>query len=220
MLEAEAVRLRDILLGQGGVSPLLNLGSSTAVFRTVTQPHIERRLFGPLAQAGLDVVHADLKQGEGVDFSGDILDPEIRAALERRGFKAVLVANLLEHVRDPRAVAAAIEQVVKPSGLILVTVPSSYPYHADPIDTGLRPSPAALAGLFAGSEPVLLEELEGPSYAEEMHARGTGPWRAFALTLAALALARPRSFAARVHRWRWYRRPYRISIALLRVKET
>src|SRR5688500_15079567 len=41
MLPGEAVRLREILLGQDAVSPLLNLGSSTRHFRDVVQPYIE-----------------------------------------------------------------------------------------------------------------------------------------------------------------------------------
>ena len=163
MFDAEAARLREILLEQRAVSPLLNLGSSTRAFREATKPHIQRELFGPLAAAGVAVVHSDLKQADGVDVAGDILDPAVLRDLKARGFRCVLCANLLEHVRDRAAVAAACEEIVGPGGLILATVPSSYPYHADPIDTGFRPSPAELAGLFRRSEPLLAEELRaGP----------------------------------------------------------
>src|SRR4051812_35141466 len=148
MFEAEAIRIREILLAQGAVSPLLNLGSSTGDFRRAAKPHIERQLFAPLAEAGGIVVHSDLKAGEGIDVVGDILDPSMTADLKGRGFKCVLLANVLEHVRDRPGVAAACEAIVGPGGLILATVPSSYPYHADPIDTYYRPSPIALASAF------------------------------------------------------------------------
>src|SRR4051812_24687708 len=151
MFDREAARLREILLAQRAVSPLLNLGSSTRAFREVAKPHIQDELFGPLAAAGVQVFHCDLKQADGVDLAGDILDAEVRAGLRSRGFKSVLCANLLEHVRDRAAVAAACEEVAGPGGLVLATVPSSYPYHADPIDTLYRPSPAALAALFTRS---------------------------------------------------------------------
>src|SRR3954468_14196161 len=172
MFDREAARLRQILLGQRAVSPLLNLGSSTRAFREVAKPHIQDELFGPLEAAGIRIVHSDLKQADGVDLAGDIFDPAIRAELRARKFKCLLCSNLLEHVRDRAAVAAACEEIVGPGGLILATVPSSYPYHADPIDTGYRPAPAELARLFADSEPLLAEELAGRTYAEDIGARG------------------------------------------------
>jgi len=219
MFDAEAARLREILLGQQAVSPLLNLGSSTRAFRESAKPHIQSALFGPLAAAGVAVVHSDLKEADGVDVAGDILDPAVLAGLKTRGFKCVLVANLLEHVRDPAGVAAACEEIVGPGGLILATVPSSFPYHADPIDTGFRPAAAELARLFGRSELLLAEEIAGRTYAEDFKARGSTLWREIGGTLlfALLAVVRPKSFAARVHRWRWYRRPYKVSIALVRV---
>ncbi len=220
MFERESVRLREILLSQSGVSPLLNLGSSDARFRETTKPHIERELFAPLRETGVEIVHADLRDAPGVDIVGDILDPVVRERLRRRGFGCVLIANMLEHVRDRCAVAAACEDIAGPGGLILVTVPSSFPYHADPIDTGYRPIPEALAAAFARSDPLLIELIEGPTYREQLAARGESRIAALLRTaLWALAFpVRPRSARARLSRWRWYRRPYRVSIALVRVR--
>ena len=222
MFDREAARLREILLGQRAVSPLLNLGSSTRLFREVTKPHIQEELFGPLEAAGVQVFHSDLKQDEGVDLTGDILDPVVRADLKARGFKCVLCANMLEHVRDPQAVAAACEEIVGAGGLVLATVPSSHPFHADPIDNGFRPTPAALAAMFRSSEPLLTDEVAGRSYREDMKEKGLSFWMEAALTLrAALILPlRPKSFRARAHRWFWYFRPHRVAIALVRVRES
>lgn len=219
MFDVEAARLREILLGRPAVSPLLNLGSSTRDFREIEKQHIQRELFGPLAAAGVAVVHSDLKPADGVDVVGDILDPAVQRDLKARGFKCVLLANLLEHVRDPAAVAAACEEIVGPGGLILATVPSSFPYHADPIDTGFRPSPGELAALFGRSAPLLAEEVTGRTYAEDLKARGATVAKALAQTLlfGLIAWARPKSFAARADRWRWYRRPYRVSVSLVEV---
>ena len=107
-------------------------------------------MFAPLREAGVKVVHCDLKEDHGVDFAGDILDPEVRHRLKGMGFKCILLSNVLEHVRDRKEVTAACEEIVGRGGFILATVPSSYPYHADPIDTYYRPSPAELAKTFAG----------------------------------------------------------------------
>ena len=220
MFEAEAIRLREILLAQGEISPLLNLGSSTRAFREDAKPHIERELFGPLRAAGVTVFHSDLKQADGVDLAGDILDPTVRAGLKGRGFRTLLIANMLEHVRDRDAVAAACEEIVGPGGLILATVPSSFPYHADPIDTGYRPAPDALAAVFAGSEPLLADQVSGRTYRQEIAARGSSILAELGRTLgfALIGFARPKSARARLSRWRWYRRPYAVSLALVRVR--
>ena len=220
MFQAEAIRLRRILLELQGISPLLNLGSSTRYFREVIQPHIETELFAPLREAGVTVVHCDLKEDEGVDFAGDILDPGVIRRLKTGGYKCILLSNLLEHVRDREAVAMACEEIVGPGGLILATVPSSYPYHADPIDTYYRPSPAELAKTFRQSELLIGEEVEEPTYAEELKARGISVGGELIRTVlwSLIFFVRPRSAASRLHRWRWYSKPRRVAIALLAVR--
>jgi SAM-dependent methyltransferase len=222
MFATEAARIAEILVARPDVSPLLNLGSSTRAFREVDKPHIHARLFAPLAAAGVAVFHSDVKAGDGVDLSGDILDPAVCAALAARGFRCVLMSNLLEHVRDPAAVIAVCEAIAGPGGLILATVPSSYPYHADPIDTGYRPSPADLAAAFTRSELLHAEEIEGQTYAERLRAAGTPVWRAAAGTLlwALRFPVRPKSARARLDRWRWYRRRYRVALVLVRVRRS
>lgn len=222
MFDREAARLREILLARRAVSPLLNLGSSTRHFREVAKPHIARELFAPLEAAGIAVFHSDLKAAEGVDLAGDILDPAVRARLRARGFRSLICSNLLEHVRDRAAVTAACEQIVGPGGLILATVPTSYPFHADPIDTGYRPRPAELAAAFTRSEAVLMEELTGRTYAEDLKVRGSTFARELLGTLALVPIffLRPKSLRARLDRWRWYRRPFRVSIVLVQVRES
>ena len=219
MLPGEAIRIRETLLAREGISPLLNLGSSTRHFREITQPHVERELFGPLRAAGIAIVHGDRKAADGVDHEGDILDPAVRRELRARGFKCLLLSNVLEHVRDRNQVAAACAEIVGPGGLILATAPSSYPYHADPIDTGYRPAPAELAALFTGSRALVAEEVVGGTYREELEARGVRVPVELARTClwALVAPARPKSFAARAHRWFWYFRPHRVAVALVMV---
>lgn len=199
---------------------MLNLGSSTRHFREVVKPHIEEELFRPLHEAGVKVVHSDLKNAEGVEVAGDFLDPAVRRRLQAMGFKSVLLSNLLEHVTDREAVAAACEEIVGSGGLILATVPSSCPYHADPIDTYFRPSPAELAKLFGRSEPLLLEEVEGLTYAEDLKRRGLTVGGELMRTIlwTLIFFVRPRSAAARLHRWRWFSKRRRVAIALLAVR--
>ncbi len=219
MFEAEADRLREVLLEAGEISPLLNLGSSTRAFREERKPHIERALFAPLRRAGVRVVHCDLKPDEGVDVAGDILEPAVHTKLAGMGFRCVLLANLLEHVGDRAAVIRACTDLAGPDGLILATVPQSFPYHADPLDSGYRPEPAELAAAFPGTQVLASETVRGPTYREQLRRDGTPPWRALLRTLLWLLAApvRPNSARARLSRWRWYRRPYLTSLVLLRV---
>lgn len=222
MFEAEAATLCEILLGRNDVSPLLNLGSSTREFRETVKPHIEDKLFKPLRQAGVEIFHSDLKSGRGIDLAGDVLDPAVVAALRAKRFKCVLLANVLEHVRDRSRVIAACEDIVGPGGLILATAPSSHPYHADPVDTGFRPSPSDLGAEFTRSRVIDGREISGASFAEIARQRGSSiVWEAARTLLWCLAFpVRPKSALARLDRWRWLHRPYRVSIALLSVGDT
>lgn len=156
-----------------GLTPLLNLGSSDRKFRTVTQPWIERVLFAPLAAQGVPMVHCDLKTGEGVDVSGDIFDDRVFETLRGYAFRCVLTCNILEHVVDPARFARRCEELVAIGGILVVTVPLSYPYHRDPIDTMFRPTPEEVIALFTRSRLVEAAVIEPGSYRDDVRRR---PW--------------------------------------------
>ena len=79
-------------------SPCLNLGSSTANFRAVLQPHIERYVIAPAKARGMQFIHADIKEAPGVDIVGDIYDPDFQAQLSALAPGSILCCNMLEHV--------------------------------------------------------------------------------------------------------------------------
>ena len=154
MFEAEACWLREALdrFAPERLSPLLNLGSSTAVFREQIQPWTEERLFRPLRARGVDIVHVDVRDEPGVDLRADLTDPADLPRLRALAPRAVLCCNLLEHVTQPERLARHCLDILPCGGLAFVTVPFSYPYHRDPIDTLYRPSPAELSELFVGAD--------------------------------------------------------------------
>ncbi len=193
------------------VSPLVNLGSSTSEFRTIKQPHIDREIFAPLRKAGATVIHADLKEDPGVDIAGDLLDPAIQQRLKERRPRSALSSNLLEHVREPATIAQAMIAIVEPGGYLFVTVPHSYPYHADPIDTGFRPTPTELANLFPNTRVVSGEIVEDVTYGAELVAQGP---RAVRKLLGAL---RPWGDAGRSQRdrLRWLFKPFSATCVVL-----
>jgi len=160
MLRAEAAWLTRRLgaLPVADLSPLLSIGSGHAELRA-TQPWIDERVYAPLARRGVRVLHHELEPGPGVDVAGDLTDPAFRTGLGGVEVRSVLCSNVLEHVPDPGAVAATIEQLVPPGGYAIVTVPRRYPYHPGPIDTMLRPSVEDLARLFPGLTRVEAEEI-------------------------------------------------------------
>ncbi len=153
-VEADWIRSTLLALGSAQVSPVANLGSSTHQFRTVRKPHIEERLMRPLRDAGIEIVHVDMKAEDGVDIVGDLNDPALIAELRARGFRALICSNMLEHVADPAVIARACESIVDPAGYVIVTVPKVYPWHPDPIDTMFRPAPDEVAQLFPGCELI------------------------------------------------------------------
>lgn len=157
------------------LSPLLSIGSGSAASRA-RQPWIEQLVFAPLARRGVEVLHHEHEPAPGVDVAGDLRDPAFVETLRDLGARSVLCANVLEHVEDPLALAAAIGDLVASGGHVVVTVPRRYPYHPDPIDTMLRPSVAELAAMFRGFRLVAGEEVPSGtllSYAWSVRGKAT-----------------------------------------------
>ncbi|MCE9522590.1 MAG: hypothetical protein K8S25_09190 [Alphaproteobacteria bacterium] len=164
-------RLADI--DPARLSPMLNVGSSTLEFRTQKQPWIENNLIKPLEARGIRIVHADLKAGPGVDVTADLTTEAGFKTLAAVGARSIMVCNVLEHVLDPRAFANRCLDLVGPEGFAIVTVPRSYPYHRDPIDTMFRPLPDEVAALFERTRTVAGDVIDAGSYRDHVRAR---PW--------------------------------------------
>ena len=162
-IEAEWIgqRLRGIEVER--LSPLLNLGSASGHFRSVTQPWIESAIFVPLRQRGVAVQHLDIQDDEGVDIVGDLADASFLSALAGRGFRSLLCCNVLEHVREPAPLCARLAELVPVGGYLGVSVPYAFPYHPDPIDTMFRPTVQEIHQLFPESRLVDGALLDGGS---------------------------------------------------------
>jgi len=153
MFEAEACWLRRALeaFPPERLSPLLNLGSSSAVVRKAIQPWIDAEVFCPLRGRGVETLHVDMRELPGVDVRADLTDASDVERLSALRPNALLCCNLLEHVLEPKQLARHCLDLLPRGGLVFVTVPFSYPYHRDPIDTLYRPSPAELSELFGSA---------------------------------------------------------------------
>lgn len=156
------------------LSPIVNLGSSTRNYREVVNPFIHANLFAPLALRGVQIVHVDFKEADGVDVSGDFTQSAVQERIRALQTRAVLCNNMLEHVTDRPAVCAAIRSLLPVGGLAFVSVPRHYPYHPDPIDTGYRPSAAQLQADFGSDFATVNQaEVEFGNYLEQLRSK---PW--------------------------------------------
>ena len=176
MFEAEARWLHCALdaFPPGRLSPLLNLGSSSVDVREGVQPWIENQVSLPLRARNVEVVHVDMRALPGVDMQADLADVDDVRRLRALRPRALLCCNFLEHVIEPDRLARHCLDLVAAGGLLFVTVPLSYPYHRDPIDTMYRPNPAEFAELFGGAR--LLDSMilgAGMSYRDAVLER---PW--------------------------------------------
>jgi hypothetical protein len=197
------------------ISPLLNLGSSTRHFREVEQPWTSEELFTPLRADGVEIVHVDFREGDGIDIRADVFDDNDLPRLKAVGARAILCCNLLEHVYEPQRLAARCLEIVGAGGLVFVTVPFSYPHHRDPIDTMYRPSPEDLGTMFAPAKMLHGEILDvGESYRDQVRKR---PW-----ILLRHIFRAPVPFLGR-EKWRrsmgklyWLKHNYKVTAAVFR----
>jgi hypothetical protein len=153
-LESLWIKERLAEIPDASLFPLLDLGSSTAEFRTQVQPYIDSAIFAPLRARKGPVWHVDYKAAPGVDYAGDLLDPSFVAKLARLGAKSALVLSIFQHVADRHALSRAVLSLVPPGGYIFVSGPRSFPVHRDPIDTFFRPTVEEVHALFPGTELV------------------------------------------------------------------
>lgn len=217
MRRQEAAWIGEKMRAFNGARVVLNLGSGSKRFREVSKPYIDREIFDPLVRAGVRVVHADLKSGEGIDISGDLFDPAVQGRLRALGPQAVLACNIMEHLpKDYRArFPAVLDSLLPPGGILVITVPYSYPYHADPIDTLYRPKPEELCACFPGYEVLEARTIDSESYGEEFVAGG--PSRMLRKVLRMFfPFVRPKRWLSHAHRMLWMFRPYRLSGVVLR----
>ena len=156
------------------LSPMLNIGSSDLNFRTQIQPWIQEELIDPIENLGVEIIHCDLKPMEGVDIVGNIFDDEVFNEIRKINAKSLICSNILEHVQDPREFLERCLELIEPEGIIFITVPYDYPYHADPIDTMFRPTPEEVLALMGNRVTTVTAEIHAlSSYRETVKKR---PW--------------------------------------------
>lgn len=218
--EAETLTrwVRELGLEPGALC--LNIGSSTKQFREREQPHIADQFVRPLERDGIRFIHCDMKEADGVDEVGDILDPEFRSRLRDYNAELLVCSNLLEHLTEPEKFARACAELVRDGGYGLFSVPRSYPYHPDPIDTMLRLTPPQLAAMMPDWSVVRSGEIEAGNYWRDLRESGAGLSRLVRqIGRVAMPIYRPGRWLENASRLSWLGRTYRVSVVLLRKPE-
>lgn len=139
-----------------GYKDVANIGSSTAHFRQIIQPHIHSNIISTLENGGWNVLNVDMKADDGVDIVADVTSKDFAAPLQNR-FALTICTNLLEHVEDINLVAQNLIDITRSGGHILITVPYIYKIHLDPIDNGFRPTPQEIVDLFKDVAEYIIE---------------------------------------------------------------
>ena len=198
---------------------VLNLGSSTEFFRKTEQPHIDKFLLQPLDNMKYKVIHFDLKSNNGVDISGDIFSKNIQKKLKKLNPSIILCCNLLEHLEENsrNGIRTILNNLLGKNGILLMTVPYSYPLHLDPIDTYYRPSPKDLIQLFYGYDVLDESIIESTSFLDEYLS-----YKVFKKIKIWIRLFMPfykfKEWRCLAHRFLWLLRSYKISCIMIKKK--
>src|SRR5581483_7834983 len=164
-------------------------------------------------------IHADIKEAPGVDIAGDIYDPAFQAQLAAFAPSSILCCNMFEHVLDRPKLAYICKTLVRPGGYIIVSVPRSFPYHIDPIDTYFRPTPADIADLFSDCAIVTSDIVLDRTYWRELAVLDMRQRLMTLLTIGAhlfLPFYKWERWKNRLHPLLWLFRRYSVSIVVFK----
>ena len=155
MLYEESLWFKKIIqkYGQEG-KIVLNIGSSTKEFIENEQPYIKTNLLDQLTSKNCVVKNIDLKQADGVDLVGDVTNPAFIAELKQLNASMIICSNLLEHLSIRKEFCEALVKIMNKETLLIISVPYSFPYHEDPIDTMFRPNLSELKNEFNGLKMI------------------------------------------------------------------
>jgi SAM-dependent methyltransferase len=150
------------------ISPVLDFGGSTLKYRTLEQPWLQNNFYKKLKNREIKILFADLKKSDGVDLAGDIFDDNFLSLVKSKKFNCVFCCNFLEHVNDPQELIDRCMSLIPVGGILVITVPHSYPYHRDPIDTLFRPNIKELSKLVKGNDIIDSEIISTGSYRDHL----------------------------------------------------
>ncbi len=103
----------------------------------------------------IEYVGTDMRSGPGVD-----IECPAESLVNRFGpesFDIVISTSTLEHIRNWKQVISNIKSICKLGGIVIITAPSNFPFHAFPNDFW-RYTPADFENIFSDFNLLVLEE--------------------------------------------------------------
>lgn len=196
-------------------SSCVNLGCGNVSKLKEQKPWIFTDIFDYLETKKCNVIHADIKLWPGVDTRTNLTDIESLSFTETLQRPVLFIlANVLEHIpADQRInVVNNIYNCMQLGDQLLLSVPYSYPYHPDPIDTLYRPTDLELIELL----PLEWSDyciLEAGSFWQDLN--GMSPGKKIRKLLKPLwPFCRPRQYFSNLHRLIFLATPYKVTIAM------
>jgi hypothetical protein len=80
--EARHIEAGLASLASEAMSHCLDIGPSTAHFRTGEQPHVDAHVLQPLRPSGMHIFNVDISGDVGVNLVGNVLDADFRTQLQ------------------------------------------------------------------------------------------------------------------------------------------
>lgn len=102
-----------------------------------------------------EYIRLDIEPVPGIT---DVVADALSMPFEAGHFDCVFATEVMEHLSNPFTFAAEVGRVLKPGGMVILTVPFMFHRHADPHDYW-RPTPKALEELFGDFNEVRIVPL-------------------------------------------------------------
>jgi len=146
------------LLSRKGIYPFITsevsaLSRNALVLNVGAGGDVQAHLENLARTSGISVVHSDIDPNRRPAIVDDIS----RSTFAERSFDAVIMIEVLEHVRQPQQAADEIFRLLKPGGRVILTTPFIFPIHDRPYDF-FRFTKYGLAALFSSYESVIVSE--------------------------------------------------------------
>ena len=132
--------------------PVLNIGSSTLVYRTKKQPFIQNNIFNLFSDEKKQVIHLDMKEDEGIDLVGDLSDENFRHEVKKLKPKLILCNNILMYLNKNtrKKLSYTLYEVLDKNDYLIITNSLVFPPSPDPVEAYHRATPEKMyKSLFA-----------------------------------------------------------------------
>jgi hypothetical protein len=116
--------------------------------------------------------------------------------------------------RVPQPIRKIMSTITEKQSLLIITVPFSYPYHPDPIDTLFRPTTTEVAQMFPNFEPVSSALIRSNTYLQDLRAMPPHKVVKSAVRLF-LPFYKFNRWLGCMHNFFWLYKPYSVSCVVL-----